>query len=272
MSLGIPLAAPRSQGRLHHRKNPDKMTRRQLTDYRKALARSMALNDDRGFQHWGGIHGLPLPMYCQHHTDLFLPWHRAYLYFFELSLQDIDRTVSLPWWDWSSRVAHQRGVPEAYADPKVGGKDNPLASSEINDQARRQFASSGAKAPRRTKRNPGRPERLPSKEQVDAVLELSDFLDFSAQLEDIHDGIHVWVGGTMGEIPLAAYDPLFFAHHSMVDRLWRLWQLRHPGANPPAGLLDDALPPFQMTVAETLDVASLGYDYASSTQHSGGGT
>ena len=37
---------------------------------------------------------------------LFLPWHRAYLYFFELALQDQDpaHAVTLPWWDWDYRL------------------------------------------------------------------------------------------------------------------------------------------------------------------------
>ena len=38
----------------------------------------------------------------------------------------------------------------------------------------------------------------------------------------------------------------------MIDRIWRLWQLRHPGARPPGGILDEALPPFRMTVRQTL--------------------
>jgi tyrosinase len=67
----------------------------------------------------------------------------------------------------------------------------------------------------------------------------------------------------MAEIPLAAYDPLFFAHHTMIDRIWRLWQLRHPTAGVPDDLLGEALPPFNITVAQTIDVTSLGYDYAS---------
>jgi hypothetical protein len=51
----------------------------------------------------------------------------------------------------------------------------------------------------------------------------------------------------------------------MIDRVWRLWQLRHPHAGPPAALLNQALPPFAMTVVQTLDTNSLGYDYAGST-------
>jgi tyrosinase len=51
----------------------------------------------------------------------------------------------------------------------------------------------------------------------------------------------------------------------MVDRLWRLWQIRHNAVGPPQELWGQALPPFPMTVAQTLDVTLLGYDYASST-------
>jgi hypothetical protein len=43
------------------------------------------------------------------------------------------------------------------------------------------------------------------------------------------------------------------------------WQLRHPGSGPPPSLLGRALPPFQMTVRDTLDMDTLGYDYAVTT-------
>jgi tyrosinase len=74
--------------------------------------------------------------------------------------------------------------------------------------------------------------------------------------------VHVWVGGTMSEIPVAAYDPIFWAHHCMIDRLWYLWQLGHPGADPPASMLGTALAPFRMTVTDTLSINALGYEYA----------
>jgi hypothetical protein len=48
---------------------------------------------------------------------------------------------------------------------------------------------------------------------VREVLELRDFLDFSSALEALHDRVHVWVGGHMGLIPFAAFDPIFWAHH-----------------------------------------------------------
>jgi tyrosinase len=246
---------------LSFRKNVDMLRYPQLATLRRALAASMAIGDDRGFQHWAGIHGLPLPMYCQHHTPLFLPWHRAYLYFFELTLKDQEPTATLPWWNWTSWQSHQDGLPEAYTAASGNGDDgNPLLGSDISELAQQQ---GGAGAPQHTFRDPGDPARLPSADVVAWLLDLGDFLDFQQQLEQVHDSIHIWVGGTMAEIPFAAYDPIFFAHHAMIDRIWRLWQLRHPTAGVPAELLDEALPPFNITVRGTLSVTALGYDYAS---------
>jgi len=260
MTVATSAPAQLVQAPLSFRKNVDMLRAPQLAVLRRALAAGMALGDDRGFEHWAGLHGLPLPMYCQHHTELFLPWHRAYLYFFELTLKDQEPTATLPWWDWTSTVSHQRGLPQAYLEPQVDGQPNPLAGSVVNDLARQQ---GGPGSPERTFRDPDDPARLPTTAAIRQLLQLSDFLDFQQQLEQVHDFIHVWVGGTMAEIPFAAYDPIFFAHHVMVDRIWRLWQLRHPTAGVPAQLMDEALPPFNITVRQTLSVTTLGYDYAS---------
>jgi tyrosinase len=233
----------------------------QLGDLRSAITAAQAIGDDRGYQSWAGIHGLPLPISCVHHKELFLPWHRAYLYFFEKALQDLVPGVTLPWWDWA--VEHAEGIPAAYGARKAEGRKNPLFDSPIQPTGRENPSQT------RTTRAPGRPGELPSPGRIEALLANRDFLTFQIQLESIHDGVHVWTGGTMGSIPVAAYDPLFWAHHCMIDRVWYLWQLRHgPGASP--ALLNRALAPFPMTVRDTLEVSHLGYDYAASTAAVGG--
>jgi tyrosinase len=255
------LSPPRlTQAPLSYRKSVAMLRAPQVTVLRSAFTASMAVGDDRGWQYWAGIHGLPLPMYCQHHTPLFLAWHRAYLYYFELSLKEFEPTVTLPWWNWASDWSHQVGVPQRYSDPEADGQQNPLAGGPINPLAQQQ---GGPGTPDQTFREPADPTELPTAADISDLLDRGDFLDFQQQLESYHDQVHVWVGGTMAEIPFAAYDPVFFAHHAMVDRIWRLWQLRHPTAGVPAALLDEALPPFNITVAQTLDVTALGYDYAS---------
>src|SRR3954447_19280318 len=119
-STPAPTSAPRA---LRHRRSARRLTAGQLADLRQAFEAAQGISDDRGYQYWAGIHGLPLPISCVHHRELFLPWHRAYLYFFEKALQDQVPGVTLPWWDWTN---HTEGVPGPYARRQVEGRKNPL--------------------------------------------------------------------------------------------------------------------------------------------------
>jgi tyrosinase len=49
-------------------------------------------------------------------------------------------------------------------------------------------------------------------------------------LEGIHDTIHGLVGGWMGLVPYSAFDPIFFLHHTNVDRLFAIWQALYPNS------------------------------------------
>ena len=261
MSVVAPSAIPaRAVRTLRARRNVERLTPAQLALLRQAFRDAYRISDERGYGYHAGIHGLPLPISCTHGSDLFLPWHRAYLYFFELSLRDLVPDVTVPWWNWSSVAARQIGIPPAYGSRRVDGSTNPLHSAAVPASARQ------GGQPTRTSRSPGSPASLPIPQAVERILNLGDFLDFQSQLESVHNGIHVWVGGTMSAVPWAAYDPLFWAHHAMIDRLWRIWQARHTSGGPPRGILQSALPPFDMTVADTLDVRTLGYEYAGSTR------
>jgi tyrosinase len=250
--------ANQPQVALRHRRDASRLTQGQLADLVHAVAGAQAINDDRGYQYWAGIHGLPLPVSCTHNSPLFCAWHRAYLYFFEKALQDIVPGVTLPWWDWTRN--QQQGIPPAYAAAETGGAPNPLFDSPIQPAGRRK-----ADEERTWRKPPGPGGMLPSAKQVAAVLANPDFITFQDQLESLHGAVHMWVGGTMADISVAAYDPIFWAHHCMIDRLWYLWQLKHPGARMPPALIDRALPPFAMTVRQTLEITQLGYDYAAAT-------
>ena len=256
-----PAATALTRPPIRHRKNVYLLSASQLASLRAAFEAVMGISDNRGFQYFAGLHGVP-GNYCVHHPpppaiSLFLPWHRAYLYFFELALRDQVPDATLAWWDWSSPTAHANGLPRVYRVPTVGADPNPLYEFAIDP-------SLGG--PSVTSRAPGNPADLPTRLELQSVMSIQRFNRFSSRLEDIHDSVHGWVGGTMGIIAWAAYDPVFWAHHTNIDRLWSLWQLNnHP--NFPPSFLDRALPPFPMTVRQTLDVSRLGYDYASATSH-----
>jgi tyrosinase len=238
----------------------------ELTAWRQTMAKSMALQDNRGYVHSAGLHGLPSNL-CKHSSPLFLPWHRAYLYTLEMALRDLEASVSLPWWDWTSAEAHRVGLPTAYteamaANPLLAGQTglSPMILRRIREQL--PDALDFSVDPPRTVRAPGPPDELPSAATIESILEARTFNDFTLRLEDQHNQVHGWIGGSMGLVPIAAFDPIFFAHHTFIDRLWYLWQLRNPNAGVGTVRLDQALEGFPLTVGQVLDIHRLGYDYA----------
>jgi tyrosinase len=239
--------------------------------FRRAMAAAEAIPDNRGYNFIAGFHGAP-GWYCWHHqfsrrtplqARLFLPWHRAYLWWLEQALQDLVDDVALPWWDWTAEPR----VPPAYSARRIDGEPNPLLSSRASVPSARPPIN------RKTRRAPAaNPQaRLPTAAEVvdDAhqrgVLNDTDWASFSDLVEDLHDRVHGWVGGDMGDVTTAAYDPIFFAHHCMIDRIWYLWQVRHGNGGIPRDLLDLELIPFGKRVRDVLDVQRLGYEYAASS-------
>jgi len=255
--------------RIRFRRDAARLTEGQAKDVRDAYAGMMGLreSDERSYARFAGLHGLPLPIECQHDTPLFLPWHRAFLFFFERAMRDRVPDATLPWWNWATPPGQIGSIPAAFADEQAGDAENPLFSAKVSDRALANGEEVGLPAPGpSTFRRAGiGGRRLPRAQEVAELVEIGDFPTFQRKLEELHGQVHVWTGGHMGQVPWAGFDPVFWAHHAMVDRLWRLWQIRHNAQGPPPELWGQALPPFAMNVAQTLDVTLLGYDYASST-------
>jgi len=279
MSLTATVTARRTSATIKVRQNISQMSPGEIDRFRAALTTMLGRRDDRGFQFFAGWHGVPFGI-CQHHVPLFLPWHRGYLYHFELALQDIDPAVTLPWWDWLT----EPGVPAAYGDETVGGKPNVLFSMPIEPFG----VAPDPDWPTQTSRDPGssepgQPAPIPPplngfEPEPDTnceawVTTAPSYTELTRRLEALHDNVHGWCGGTMRDISWAAYDPLFWAHHAMVDRLWRIWQHTHPGAGPPDALIDACMTfakPPGMSPRSLSKVQDLGYEYAGFVSVAGG--
>jgi tyrosinase len=230
---------------------------KQLVLLQDAFRALQAVAGQDGYHALAGIHGLPPPQYAQLHTRLFLAWNRAYLHFFEAALRAHVPGASLAWWDW--RLRDDDWIPPAFTDD-TGPDDraNPLVASAIPAEAR---APDGEALTYRRPTDTKRVSHLTSARVVEAVLKLTGFSDFQVQVEALSDRVHGSVGGTMGLVGTSAFDPIFWAHRAMVDRLWREWQLRNGDDGIDDKLRNAKLPPFPMVVAQTLDVRELGYDY-----------
>lgn len=253
--------------RVRYRKSAEKLRPDQLDALRDGFKKIKELRDRNGFWHWAAVHGAPVDG-CEHSLNqfdsLFLPWHRAYLYRLEIALQTKVPQCMLPWWDWPSartRAIESGGsaIPPVFAEN--GG--NPLAGSDLPP-----LQNNPPDWPKTTERRPGPADRLPTGKKVHEVLELTDFNDFSLHLEvDLHNLVHRWVGGSMKSQVLASYDPIFWAHHTMVDRLWSLWQGLHSDPGPRPSQWRVPLRGLDMVVEDVLNTEPLGYQYAASTAH-----
>jgi tyrosinase len=176
--------------------------------------------------HEWGVHSMPGML-----GRNFLAWHRQYLLQFEGRLQEVDPSVTIPYWNW-------------IADPRLPSPLNRPALLRrwgVRRRWQRDF--------------------LPTRADVNAASGRDRFAPFQRLLEQVHNNVHLAVGGEMGTSTSPA-DPIFWLHHANVDRLWALWQRRHPRARPrngserlkPAPLID-------VTVSGVLDIGRLGYRY-----------
>ncbi|GAB2691348.1 tyrosinase MelC2 [Kitasatospora kifunensis] len=178
-----------------------------------------------------------------HRSPSFLPWHRKFLIEFEKALQAITPTVTLPYWDWTT----DRTPDASLWGPDLLGGDGTGTDGQV---ATGPFAY-GAGNWTLTVRPDSRPylvrtlaadtPDLPTKADVDTALAVTPYdaapwnsssAGFRNNLEgwtgvNIHNRVHVWVGGAMGT-GMSPNDPVFWLHHCMIDRLWAGWQSRHP--------------------------------------------
>lgn len=235
-SGGTPFAPGQDKRPITLRKSINSFSTAELTQLRNAFAalRALPANDPRTWVLQADIHAL----YCQqcsndntqiHYSWNFFPWHRAYLYYYERILGSLVSNLNgfrLPYWDWENI----RTLPAAYTTP--GNNTNPLW-----DQKRNSGLAGGGNLPV----NDGTQGRLNT---LDAI---TDFATFGGTASgsggweyDPHGVIHNDVGTPspvyqdMGDLGYAARDPIFFAHHCNIDKLWSRWNAQASAAMPGA--------------------------------------
>lgn len=197
--------------------------------------------------------------HCPHGNWFFLPWHRAYLYYFERICRKLggNNDFALPYWNWTQ----QPSIPSHF-----WGSGNPLL-----DTTRIATASDTALA------------EFVGQPVMDNILDEPNFLLFGSgmsstqrgfasygQLEGTpHNYIHGFVGGDMGAF-MSPLDPVFWCHHNMVDCCWVDWNLvrHHDNTNDSTWMnftfsdfVDENDNPVDVKVVTTLLMPILSYQF-----------
>ena len=224
-----------------------------------------AVGDRRGYTALARGHGYDQDL-CHRDDRIFLTWHRSYIYAFEKALNtalkwkrdDQELELTLPFWDWTTFDASfdsPDGIPKFVADATYtdGGGNavpNPLASAK---SLYREVSQGLSGAQVYTQRFPARlrPAIPQLADDVARYMDNPNFLSFSNDFNfGAHGSVHVLTGGRNANSPLpgnagdmsavvsAAFDPIFWLHHSMVDKVWFDWQTRYPNAEVPQHVLD----------------------------------
>lgn len=258
--------------------------------YAKAVAemQSRPITDPTSWTYLAAVHGTTAPVppgatwnECQHGSWFFLPWHRMYLYYFEkivraavISLGGPD-DWTLPFWDYDTSgqsslppAFRARTMPNGSANPlfvrqriAVWNQGSPLPGSVTNHTAA--FADTTYTPP-------------PSPGFGGGITPPQHFFGAFGDLEFTpHNDVHSTIGGFMGDPDFAALDPIFWLHHSNIDRLWNEWIAQGGGRANPADpqwlgqsfdFHDEAGSLVSLTVDQVLDtVTQLDYMYQGAT-------
>ena len=241
-----------------------------------------------------------------HEGPGFLPWHRAYLLYFETELQYMlnDHTFALPYWDWTAystlKTANNNECPDIFSFELFGHDNNckndvnvnepdfdgvPIIADKFNWTAVCVNYTKLVNPGTRELCNPYENDKmdesecpikrcigstqgvlqcraggtLPTEADVEKVYNqlqydvcgydddnetegfrnaLEGYFNFNNVMREetcpgfaeMHNKVHLYIGGLMKDVPTSSNDPIFWLHHCNIDRLYEKW-LANPGAD-----------------------------------------
>ena len=239
---------------MHTRKNFKSLTNAEKAAYIKGVK---ALKSSGQYDWYVNIHGQTMLHNTAHQSPVFLPWHRQFLWMYEAALAEVlhDQHYALPYWDWAADAALPDPKSAAvWGTDFMGGDGDPAKNNVVTTgpfQSGQWTLAGGGSLVRAFGQNV---PTLPTQADVDAVLAVTSYdsfpwntdsgvsgvagtgPSFRNQLEgwinqpQLHNRVHVWVGGSM--LPMTSPDdPVFFLHHCNIDRIWAQWQQKYPASS-----------------------------------------
>ncbi|KAH7441844.1 hypothetical protein KP509_03G057800 [Ceratopteris richardii] len=223
-----------------------------------SLMKELPAEDPRSFVQQANIHcAYCNSVYSQmnsserfqaHHSWLFFPFHRWYLYFHERILAKLlgDDTFSLTFWNYdhpnstdipwlySAALSPYFALCTALRDASI---DHPSSTAaldySIDTDARSrnvQLSENDNVMYRSLIRDATTAEEFFGFPLRPGETQMSQMGAGTVELKP-HNTVHGWLGNKssvgwkdMGTFYAAANDPLFYAHHAQLDRLWEVWK------------------------------------------------
>jgi len=158
----------------------------------------------------------------------FLVWHRLYIYHFEKIVRKLSgkKDFALPYWGYTENGDLNKSLHPLFYD-----KNSSLYEACRFDSINSGYPISG---------------EIERALDVTYLFKLTSYRNFNHQMDIApHGAIHDYVGagndqtgslrfnnpitgavsntGLMGWVPTAGFDPVFWTHHSNIDRLWQQW-------------------------------------------------
>jgi len=240
---------------------------------------NMSNSKSRSYDSIASIHG-NTSWNCEHGNWLFLPWHRAYLYHFEEICRELtgNDNFAIPYWNW---IQH-RSLPDIFGPNwSPSGSSGSSGSNPLYTQNRTLTTSDSISSSVATPAN------------MQAIQQDPNFFRYAGGSKGAsgriswgsgknesppHNALHGEVGGSSSDHmrgPDAAFDPVFWTHHSMIDCLWYDWNIKRGNPNTnnqswlSASLYDGSGPKFidkdgnTVQSIETLEslLMAISYDY-----------
>jgi hypothetical protein len=206
----------------------------------------------------------------------FFPWHRYMLFTLERELQK-SANVMLPYWDWGYDSQSPEKSPIWGTGPLTFGTNGDSKTGCVTTGA---FAGHTTFYPskRCLSRNWGNGAVIPaftSSVELNKILATGRNYDtYRSGIELPHGYVHNNIGGDMQDPRTSPNDPVFYLHHTNVDRLWWQWQRAYPqmansysgnafvsgGRRGNAGS-SDILAPYGVAVSDVMSTEALCYTY-----------
>ncbi|KAH7517804.1 hypothetical protein FEM48_Zijuj09G0103100 [Ziziphus jujuba var. spinosa] len=270
-----------------------------ISKYSRAVSimKSLPYSDPRSFSRQANLHCIFCTgAYDQKYSNIslnihrawfFFPWHRMFLHFHERILGSLigDDTFALPFWNWDSPEGMT--IPEMYMNEPLNHKERDgshfppkVADIDFVDK------ESGLGPQEQIEKNLAMMynQLVSGAKKTELFMGCSYYpgeggtCDGPGTVELApHNTLHTWVGSSfnpqredMGAFYSAARDPLFYAHHSNIDRMWEVWREIH-GKNLPISdpawlgsyfyFYDENLQLVRIKVSDVLDLSKLRYAY-----------